>query len=478
MISILRQFNSKAGRKKTQKLVIQNEEKFHSLIQYLSEIIWIIDKNTTIQYESPASCQILGYEPGYLIGKSGLKLIHPDDLSDVKLELENVFTNKNDHLPTEFRVKHAKGHWISLDVIANNMLDHPAIKGVIINARDITERRRVEKALSISETKFRNIFNNSSDSIVIMKKDFSLLEVNDIFLQTTGYSQEEVKKIKLTQILADNYLPLFVDKMNKTFTSDSLSVIECEIITKNKKVFPVEIKSKRIEFEGEHAVISVILDIAERRQLENKILEAIIMTEEREREKFARNLHDELGPLLSSIKMYINSLSSEIDKVKHDFITAQLKKIIDDVIQSTKDLSNDLSSHILTNYGLLAALESFINQLKPYISIILDSNLKDNRLPISYELSVYRIIKELINNTLKHSKATKADIKLNFVLNTIHLDYMDNGIGFIKDWEKNFESKGMGISNIYSRCRSINATSKFFNNAPNGMSFMMECRLE
>jgi signal transduction histidine kinase len=172
--------------------------------------------------------------------------------------------------------------------------------------------------------------------------------------------------------------------------------------------------------------------------------------------------------------MYVNSLSSEIEKNKHDFIISQLKIILKEVIQNTKELSNDLSPHVLANYGLMAALEWFINQLKPYIAISFESNLKDERYPSSMELSIYRIIKELINNTIRHANATQINIRLYLILKSIHFHYADNGIGFNNDWHNSYESMGMGMSNIISRCRSINATSKFFNNAPNGMSFEMQ----
>jgi signal transduction histidine kinase len=90
------------------------------------------------------------------------------------------------------------------------------------------------------------------------------------------------------------------------------------------------------------------------------------------------------------------------------------------------------------------------------------------------ELSLYRIIRELVNNTIKHAKASKISIKLYLILKSMHLQYSDNGNGFNQNWHSGFESMGMGMSNILSRCRSINATSKFYNNAPNGMAFEMQ----
>ncbi len=461
-------------RKRVQEIIIQNEERFRYIVQFLTDIIIIIDKNLNITYESPSCSKVFGYNPGFLMGKSGLDIIHSEDVSRVTHDLREVFEKQNDHLPTEFRVKGNKDQWISIEAIADNMLDHPAIKGIIITGRDVTERRRVEKALKISETKFRDIFNNTSDPIVIISNKYKFLEVNEVFLRAAGYSLEETKKMKLTEIITDAYLPQLVEKLVKIFKNEYQPALECEIKCKEKRTFPAEINSKLIEFEGEVALIAVIRNITERRQIENRILDTIISTEEKEREKFARNLHDELGPLLSSIKMYVNSLSSSIEPSKHDFIIAQLKIILTEVIQSTKELSNDLSPHVLANYGLIAALEWFINQLKPYITITFETNLREERFASSLELSMYRIIKELINNTLKHAHATKINIKLFLILKSIHMDYSDNGKGFDENWQSNYEYMGMGMSNITSRCRSIHATSKFFNNGPNGMAFEMQ----
>jgi PAS domain S-box-containing protein len=475
IISVIRDITE---RKLSQEIIMQSEERFRSIVQFLTDIIMIIDAKINILYESPSCSVVLGYPQGALIGMNGFDIIHPDDRNYVSKDLKEVFQNSNDFKPTEFRVKNFHGQWISLEVIANNMLKNPAIQGIVITGRDVTERNRVERALKISETKFRNIFNNSSDPIVIISNRYKFLEVNEVFLKVTGYSLEDTGKMKLTEIITDPYLPQLVENLSKIFRKEYQSALECEIKCKDKQSFPAEINSKLIDFEGELALISVIRNITERKQLENRILDTIISTEEKEREKFARNLHDELGPLLSSIKMYVNSLSSSTERPKHDFITSQLSIILKEVIQSTKELSNDLSPHVLANYGLVAALEWYINQLKPYISISFETNLKDERFPTSLELSVYRIIKELINNTVKHAKAKLIDVRLFHILKSIHLHYDDNGIGFNEGWHNNYESMGMGMSNIISRCRSINATNKFFNNAPNGMAFEMQVPVE
>jgi PAS domain S-box-containing protein len=475
IITVVRDFSE---RRKNEEVIRQSEERFRSIIQYLTDVIWILDSNLNIMYESPSSWQVLGYDPCYLIGKHGPELIHPDDIKIVMKDLKGVFKKQNDYLPTEFRAKHHDGHWVSLEAIANNMLDHPAIQGIIVTCRDITDRKQVEKAMKLSESKFRNIFNNSSDSIIIISKNYSIIEVNEVFLRISGYTAGEALSMKLTDIISDVYLPQIVDKLMRYFQNEVVPASEYEIRLKSKTNLPVEINSKLIEYEGEMVLVSILRDITERRQLENRILDTIISTEEKEREKFARNLHDELGPLLSSIKMYVNSLGQATDEKKNMFIITQLRQILTEAIQSTKELSNDLSPHVLTSYGLVAALEWFINQIKPYITVNFETTLKEERFHSSLELSIYRIIKELINNTIKHARAKSISINLHPFLQSVRLTYSDNGVGFPDNWQDNFDSMGMGMSNIMSRCRSINAVSKFYNHAPRGMSFEMDVQIE
>jgi PAS domain S-box-containing protein len=90
---------------------------------------------------------ILGYRPGYLIGKLPYEFIHPDDLKSVSDDLSEVYLKTNTSMPTEFRFRKADGTWVYLEAIGQNLLEDPAINGIVITARDISERKRVEKEL-------------------------------------------------------------------------------------------------------------------------------------------------------------------------------------------------------------------------------------------------------------------------------------------------------------------------------------------
>jgi signal transduction histidine kinase len=192
-----------------------------------------------------------------------------------------------------------------------------------------------------------------------------------------------------------------------------------------------------------------------RKQNESKILAAIIETEENERQFFAKELHDGLGPLLSSVKMAISASASNTKEDESRKIIFNAEKLINESINSLKEISNKLSPHILNNFGLLKAVKSFVGKLplsgQPKINI--NSNIENQRFTYTTEVVMYRIISELIVNSLKHADARNIYIDLFIEGKKLRLKYIDDGIGF--DMNKpEYERKGMGYSNIISRIRS------------------------
>ena len=195
-----------------------------------------------------------------------------------------------------------------------------------------------------------------------------------------------------------------------------------------------------------------------RRQTEKMFLNTIIQTEEKERKRFAKDLHDGLGPLLSTVKMSVSSLS----QMKHDEASREIVEntelVINEAIKSLKEISDNLSPHVLNNFGLVRALNNFSNKINitKTIRINLESNLKDERFDSNVEVVLYRVVCELINNTIKHAKAKKIDISLTKADDYLTIVYQDDGKGFnVAKVIEQPASSGMGFSNIYSRINSL-----------------------
>lgn len=195
-----------------------------------------------------------------------------------------------------------------------------------------------------------------------------------------------------------------------------------------------------------------------RRLTEKMFLNTIIQTEEKERKRFAKDLHDGLGPLLSSVKMSVSSLAQMKQEEASREIVENTELVINEAIKSLKEISDNLSPHVLSNFGLVRALSNFINKINvaKTIRINLITDLKDERFDANVEVVLYRVICELINNTIKHAQAKKINISLSLAEDYLIIIYKDDGKGF--DVNKIIEqqtSNGMGFSNIYSRINSL-----------------------
>lgn len=195
-----------------------------------------------------------------------------------------------------------------------------------------------------------------------------------------------------------------------------------------------------------------------RRLTEKMFLNAIIQTEEKERKRFAKDLHDGLGPLLSTVKMSVSSLSQmEHDQASKE-IVRNTEMVINEAIKSLKEISDNLSPHVLNNFGLLRALRNFTNKINVTkgIQIHLESNLTNERFANNIEVVLYRVVCELINNTIKHASAKKIKINLQKDNDFIGITYSDDGKGFDKEKLEELPMMGgMGFSNIYSRINSL-----------------------
>jgi signal transduction histidine kinase len=214
----------------------------------------------------------------------------------------------------------------------------------------------------------------------------------------------------------------------------------------------------------------------DRARAEKRVITAIINTEENEKKRFAKDLHDGLGPLMSTIKMSLSALNEKIRDPSGSVILNNTNHLINEAINTLKDISNNLSPHVLSNFGLSSALGAFttkINQTKT-IEINFKSNMEDQRLDTEKEVVVYRAACELINNSIRHSGASRIDIELNKHEKIITLHFYDNGRGFDTSSLEREDNKGMGLSNIETRVKSVDGVFVLESNPGKGISALIK----
>ncbi len=205
------------------------------------------------------------------------------------------------------------------------------------------------------------------------------------------------------------------------------------------------------------------------RQLMNKrILTAVLRTEEKARSRFSKELHDGLGPLLSSARMSLSALSRDKEVVEHREIIDNTTYVIEEAIRSLREISNNLSPHVINDFGLAHGVQNFIDRCGAVhdVKIRFTTNLRAERFDTDIEVIIYRVVCELINNSLKHSGCKAINLSLAQSGAQLSLDYSDDGCGFTP---QAMMDCGMGLSNIASRINSLGGTFDISSSKGRGM---------
>lgn len=195
----------------------------------------------------------------------------------------------------------------------------------------------------------------------------------------------------------------------------------------------------------------------DRLRTERMVLNAIINTEENERRRFANDLHDGLGPILSTVKMSVSSLSDRISDPDGIEILNNTNHLVNEALNTIKEISDNLSPHVLSNFGLTSAISAFTTKINQtgIVEIVFKSNMENYRLENDKEVVIYRAACELINNAIRHSGASHIEIELNKHEKFVTLHFYDNGRGFDSSSLRKEDVKGMGLSNIETRVKSV-----------------------
>lgn len=215
----------------------------------------------------------------------------------------------------------------------------------------------------------------------------------------------------------------------------------------------------------------------DRMKSEKRVISAIINTEENERKRFAKDLHDGLGPLMSTVKMSLSALGGRISDPTDTVILNNTNHLINEAINTLKDISNNLSPHILSNFGVSSALSAFVAKINQTRAIEIDfkSNMQNSRIDPEKEVVMYRAACELINNSIRHSGASMIEIELNRLEKFITLQFSDNGRGFDTASLGNEDNeKGMGLSNIETRVKSVDGVFILESNPGKGTSALIK----
>lgn len=288
---------------------------------------------------------------------------------------------------------------------------------------------------------FQNSSNKKRNEISLLKKDQQLkaLEIN------------QQKKIKLYAISA--FLILLIPIIALLFQFHKRFKVQHLLNIKQ-----TEISSQKIN------------SILKEQELE--LIKASISGQDKERQRISQELHDSIGGNLAAIKLQVNHLSpSNFSNIQN--ISNQL----DETYQQVRNLSHTLLPKKFSQNKFLEVLESYLSNIseasKIKISYIPYPKKEINELHENIQIEIFKIIQELLTNTIKHAKASEIEIQLNYIENTLNLLFEDNGIGF----ETENISRGIGFINMENRINKLNGTFAIDSKLKRGTIFNIEIQI-
>lgn len=192
-----------------------------------------------------------------------------------------------------------------------------------------------------------------------------------------------------------------------------------------------------------------------REQQQNQLIEAAVRSEETERHRIAEILHDEVGAILSSAKLHLLGINGEQLDAKGQKNHEKGRELLNEVIQKVRGISHNLHSNILKEFGLNEAIRHFVRKVTEGTQMTVSAELDDNYKTTNPEndISIYRMVQELVNNILKYANATEFVIRSSLVGNELNLVLFHNGDGLTQEQfeELRYQKEGLGLKNIQNR---------------------------
>ncbi len=339
------------------------------------------------------------------------------------------------------------------------------ITDVTENIKAKQELIRAKESAEKSENKVVQILDAFDDSIYISTNNFEISYMNKELATNIGKDKLGTKCYKSIYGFDEKCKWCKLDDLKS-----SRKLVAYDIKIPNKK----EYRNIRCLILSNNQKITIFQDITERVEAEKKTLQTIITTEENERKRFAQDIHDGIGPLLAAIKHYTQWIAEENNKNERTVIKEKALDLINEAETTVRRTASGLSPYILQNFGLLDAIQAFADRIMETTAIKI--KIKTNKPQFTdkmVEITLYRVLTELINNTFKHAKATEIRISIWLKDNKIKATYKDNGIGFDMELLKK-SVKGIGLFNIKNRVIALNGTFNIQSSVLNGTQVVVE----
>jgi PAS domain S-box-containing protein len=456
----------------------QGGERFRQFFEAAPIGIVVRGLGSDFQCVNAAFCEMTGYSEQELLRLKAVDIIHPEDREHEFDGITRLLLGEVSRLRIEERqlTKEGKSVWVRADmVVLRNELGNPS--HVLTIVENISERKQVEAALLESKRRYEEVFENASDFIYTTDESGRFTSVNPAVERLTEYSRDKLLGMKFTQLLLPQCSETTVSIIRRWLRDRAPDRAEFDIRTRTGRCVTVEISTAVLVSNGKPTgVLGVGRDITERKQVEEKLrasharlreLTAYVESaREQERTRVAREIHDELGQMLTVLKMDLEGVAAKcsMECAAQNGVLERIVKMSEHIqatIQSVKRISAELRPGVLDQLGLVAALEWQSREFQSHtgISCSLRCSSDDIELDAVRSTGVFRIFQETLTNVARHSKASSVEVRLKADRHRLTLKITDDGIGLRE--EHVTDAKSLGLQGMRERAMLMGGTIEF-----------------
>ena len=450
----------------------ESENRFRNLVQNSSDIITILDADGIIKYESPSFYRIFGYSEKEIIGKNAFDSIHQDDIEKVQKKFAKLLQNPAEIVSVEFRYKTSEGSYKTLEAIGNNLLENESIQGIVVNSRDIEDRKKAEAEIIEKSQILNGILSNLPVLIYKINKEGKFTEVAGA-AKSLGMDDASLLGVDVKE-----QFPGIYENIPKALTGEYFSFVLTSSMRGSTKYF------ENFLFEDKNSkgcIVGFALDITENKVAEKKLKEYSNDLEKinKELDQFAYVVsHDLKAPLRA-----INNLSQWIEEDLEGALegeTAQNFDLLRGRVNRMEALINGILEYSRAGRmkfnSQTVALNPFIDEIVQNLAPA--ANVKITIEPgmpsISTEkVALEQVFSNLISNAIKYNNSEAPIVNITFKELDRHYQFCveDNGPGISPEFhDKIFvifqtlqsrdkiESTGVGLAIVKKIVEDKNGT--------------------
>ncbi|HEY8035614.1 MAG TPA: PAS domain S-box protein [Methylobacter sp.] len=469
------------------------EEKLH-LMQHAIDsssnciiITGLADKDYPIIYVNEAFSRTTGYSMQEVLGHNCRFLQRDDrnqpDVAELRAALQS---NRDAHAILRNYRKDGSLFWseIYISPIHDKQGRITHYVGV---QNDVTHRIEMEYALSKSEARMRSVFNNVSDGIIIIDENGIIEKLNPSAERLFGYSAKELIGHSINELMPEPEQGRHDSYLRNYLNGGKAKILdirrEVNGLRKDGSIFPMELGVSEFYVDQRHFFIGTVHDITERKKAEEALRDLSSHLEaarEDERTRIAREIHDELGSILTALKMDLSWLNKQLSvdlPLCHEKI-AVMNRHLDDAIGSVRKIIADLRPSILDHLGLLAAIDWKLDEFREQNGIQCVLNAPKNNIVMdeSRDIAVFRIMQEALTNIALHSGATNVTLDVETDANSLMMKMTDNGCGMAK--AQMHRPGKYGILGMHERARHFGGTVIISSNPGKGTTLVLSMPLK